>query len=324
MIVWGDVIDIITSAFNINQTKLADLMGYDKATISRIRCGIHIPPFGNEQLFLAVFAPADSCNSINKDKESNYRLGYLKDIIKDQFKEVRESLSDCWDETSYETFVMTLLNRARKGAASKKRRHSADNKGSSAVPPGIASSEGTTVSTHGVFKPIRRQPQSESEDKKIMQTPPPKRMTDVFFQSVQGFPIKSFIERDPSDSLPAYCIRDALSFWGQVNTQRNHENDPDRTAGVYQKIIEFIDTLEKYLRFLKQSSASPDTFPEWFRPVKSSGNKFETMSNDYRRHLKSLFQTIYSELEQEVKKCSESQRDEMIKAKIGTYHFAED
>lgn len=122
MITWGDVVEIIKCVFDINQTQLAKTMKCDKSAITGIKQGERAPSFENDQLFSFVFDPATPDSPANKGKRTpQYWLDLLKEEIESNFKEVREAMEDCWDEKDYRTFVLTLLDRARRGPPTEKR-----------------------------------------------------------------------------------------------------------------------------------------------------------------------------------------------------------
>ena len=78
---WGDVIDLITSAFDINQSRLAKMMLCDKSKITRIKRGMEIPSHGNEEIFANVFDPAKSENAAISGETLKYCLELLKETI---------------------------------------------------------------------------------------------------------------------------------------------------------------------------------------------------------------------------------------------------
>jgi len=117
---WGDVIDLITSAFDINQSRLAKMMLCDKSKITRIKRGMEIPSHGNEEIFANVFDPAKSENAAISGETLKYCLELLKETIESDFKGIFEAMSDCWGEKEYKKFVLILLRRARQGASSKR------------------------------------------------------------------------------------------------------------------------------------------------------------------------------------------------------------
>lgn len=119
---WGDVIGVITSVFEITQTRLAQMMYCNKAKITKIKEGKETPTLGIEEIFASIFDPANPKSAAKSLGKTEYCLSVLKEIIKSDFKEIFEAMADCWDEKGYKTFVLALLGRARQGAPSKQQK----------------------------------------------------------------------------------------------------------------------------------------------------------------------------------------------------------
>lgn len=235
MITWGDVIDIITSTFYINQTELGNRVGYDKSTISRIRRGATLPPFGNEQLFSAVFDCGDSNSPEKKEKESNYWLGVLKDVIESRFKEVYDSLSDCWDEKNYKTFVLTLLRRARIGAPTEK----------APQPPTDCEKSSTSSDINVDVDCLRKQ------EKVSLGETPFEQMSKIFEQTVANYNIATYICKLPDYlSGESFYAGDAFAFIDEIQTNILSKFVNCQDDNIFKKISEFTLALKAYCGFL--------------------------------------------------------------------------
>lgn len=114
------MVDVITSVFEITQTRLAEMMYCHKAKITRIKNGEETPTLGVEEIFANVFDPTNPRSAAKWEVE--YCLSVVKEVIKSDFKEIYEAMADCWEEKDYKTFVLALLGRARQGASSEKQK----------------------------------------------------------------------------------------------------------------------------------------------------------------------------------------------------------
>ena len=115
MITWKDTISLILAMFDrINQQELANLLGVSESTLPKIKLGKRDASFNSEAVFNRVFNPAMSGSPANDNPQ--FLLETLKGIIdRSEFGQIRKELDDCWSETDYKAFVMTLLNRTRNG-----------------------------------------------------------------------------------------------------------------------------------------------------------------------------------------------------------------
>lgn len=119
MITWKDVFEIIKEMFNINQDKIADLMGMGvkKYTISKIKSGKQAPPFSIEDMYQKIFDPNTQESPANDTEK--FLLFALEEIIETGFKEVNETMKDCWIEDDkykagdYKIFAMRMLERTK-------------------------------------------------------------------------------------------------------------------------------------------------------------------------------------------------------------------
>lgn len=120
MITWDKSIAIIKMTFGIAQSKMGELLGFDKTTISKVKSGKQPPPFSSEDVFEKIFNPHIENSPANAISTSEaYLLGVLKEIIQAGFPTVKTEMLDCWEETNYKVFVMELLGRTRQGGPKK-------------------------------------------------------------------------------------------------------------------------------------------------------------------------------------------------------------
>lgn len=114
MFLWSDVIQIILQTFEVTQNDLARLLNIDKSVLSKIKNGTRNIPqnIDAEFVFKCVF-DCENPESFTRNTPSDI-LSTLKEVIEGDYKEVRTSMDDCWDEKDYKSFVITFLNRARR------------------------------------------------------------------------------------------------------------------------------------------------------------------------------------------------------------------
>lgn len=215
----------------------------------------------------------------------------------DNFKEVREDMDDGWDEKDYEKFVLTLLNRAKKGASSKKvARDSIKTPITSENKPTL-----TPIRKSKHANPSKTQPSSSKHtETRAENNLSSNRMIDAFYRGVKEFPIEIFIECNPTDSLSQSALCDAVSFWGKMDCQQKQENDPDKATEIYCHIIDFLGELEKYIGFLRSHSINPEAFPDGFQLENCDCGALDGEISCSQQRLKSLFQIAASETEVEV------------------------
>lgn len=114
MITWRDTICIICEVFLINQQQLTDYLPVDEPTLSRIKNGRKKAAFDSDAVFNSVFNPATKTSPAHAwENDKKGLLASLKDIIDFGFPDVREALSDCWEEDDYNQFVFKLLRRTK-------------------------------------------------------------------------------------------------------------------------------------------------------------------------------------------------------------------
>ena len=140
---------------------------------------------------------------------------------------------------------------------------------------------------------------SENSEKKGMphNEALPESMLSVFYQNSIGFAIDDFIN-SPAKSITPDRIRDMITFIGCIMTKHENEDNPDKGEETYKKIIEFTDTLYKYIVLLKMNSVNP-VFPECFELANDNDDKFKDKAIDYIEHLIRLYSEIVTEYENE-------------------------
>lgn len=313
MITWGTVIDIILETFDKKQYHLAERIPSSKSSISRIISGQINPSFTADQLYTSILDPKTPTSFAHEADSDKYCLDLLKSTIEKDFKEVRMDMDENWDELNYEKFVRILLKRAKKGASSKKEVQDSNKA------PAISNS---TKNLHPIRNPkftnsSKAQPpllmDKETQTTKDLS---PSGTVDAFYQSIQNFPIETFIESNPADSLSQSTLWDAISFWGKMDCQQMQENDPDRDTEVYIHIIEFLSELEKYIAFLRNHSISPEAFPDGFQLANCDCEELDGEINCYQQRLKSLYQIAVSETETEISNRLKEQQKAQKKAGI--------
>lgn len=272
------------------------------------------PTFKVEELYDAIFNLETSTSFAHDTGSEKYCLSLLKDTINKDFKEVREDMDDCWDEENYETFVLNLLNWAKKGVSSKKLAQ-------------VSIETPTTDNTSLKVPPIRRpKPTNSSKTKPSLlkhtatqseNNLPPNGMIDFFYQGIKEFPIELFIECNPADSIPQSALWDAISFWGKMNGQQEQKNDPDRGTKIYSHIIEFLSELEKYIGFLRNHSVDPEVFPDGFQLANCDCGEIDGEISCYQQRLKSLFQISVSQAE--IKESNRLNEQQSTQKKAGKY-----
>lgn len=235
MITWGDVIDIITYVFDINQNDLAEKLGYDKSVISKIKNGKQSSHFNKDMLFSNVFDPTapNSPANVWSDKPEAC-LRHLKEEIKSNFKEVQKDMDDCWEKKDYKEFVLTMLNRARKGPSSKVQ-HS-NNNGKNIAAFDIATDQDYLEKQEGVS--LRETPTGQ--------------MRTIFEQLVADYNIATYICKI-SDYLceekPFYA-QDSFDFIDAIQTNILAKFISYQNESIFTKIAEFSHALKTYSGFL--------------------------------------------------------------------------
>lgn len=119
MITWKDTIDIIIQTLECTQQDIAERLEIEKSHLSKVKSGrLNAPSevFEPAKVYAKIFDTnaGDSLAHKKNKKNEKYLLTDFKMIIEQDFKEVKCSMSDCWDSTDYHTFIMKLLERTRR------------------------------------------------------------------------------------------------------------------------------------------------------------------------------------------------------------------
>ena len=151
---------------------------------------------------------------------------------------------------------------------------------------------------------------SENSEKKGMphNEALPESMLSVFYRNSIGFAIDDFIN-SPVYSITPARIRDMITFIGCIKTKHENEDNPDKSEETYKKIIEFTDTLYKYIVLLKMNSVNP-VFPECFELANDNDDGFKEKAKSYLKKLKGLYPKIIAEYENEEDEKMDKKRAE--------------
>lgn len=149
--------------------------------------------------------------------------------------------------------------------------------------------------------------------------PPIKKMLTEFLESVDGYGIASFMNRDCSESIPAYCIEDAINFIGHIKYKHKHEESPDKHENFYQTIIAFTDMLLEYINFLKNNSDTSNIRFEGFKPARVNNTGFEETAINYLKQLRELYQSILVYADNENDKLKQYHKEEWDKNTLKGY-----
>ena len=243
MITWGDVIDIILNTFNISQTKLSELMDYNKDSISKMKHGKAVPSTKIDVIYDRVFYPATTDSPAYQYGNTNNLASCLeavKDTInskKTPFPAVREAMDDMWDETDYKEFVCKLLSRAKKGPSSKIKSKETESDNSNDF--------GETATSSGL-------PNNKNFDTKSEEAPPKEMPSDqmrkIFAEAVAEYNVAScicslsyFLKSGPNYDFRIDCFIETIQD-DLLSKFINHQNEC-----VYEEITEFLNVLESYM-----------------------------------------------------------------------------
>lgn len=118
MITWKDTINIIVQMFDCNQQTIANQLGVEKSHFSKVKSGkLNAPAqFASRHIYSRIF-DVNMSVSLAYGENAKSLLQDLKLIVDENFKNVKLSMTDCWDGCDYQTFVMNLLERTRQPPA---------------------------------------------------------------------------------------------------------------------------------------------------------------------------------------------------------------
>lgn len=278
---WCHIITLIDRLWGLNQTRIAERLGVHRSTVSRLANGVQQTlDRPHKEVYRKLFAPSlegsiKQTRFLNEIKQELEEMGF-GEIIKDL------------DDSSCESFVIGLLRMANENGS--KGNTSQEN------PPS------NTSTLPVIRRSANRLPKETTQP--LSRVP----LYERFNSAVSGFPIEKFLDSSPVDSLADYLVRDAVTFWGRINAEREQEDAPDRNTKTYQRIIIFIDALKDYLGFLMANSVRPDAFPDGFRLVSGDGEVVDK-ANYYRERAKDLFNSVNAAVEAERMRINQERTD---------------
>lgn len=117
---------------------------------------------------------------------------------------------------------------------------------------------------------------------------------------LEDFNIKALIDRESFDTIPSYCIEDAIHLYGRI------KNNTLRTGTKYDV---FADKLLEFLKYLKINCVNPGNFMNGFSLKPDHENDFEMKMSSYTRELNDLYSQIEKEFQSEIDKQNEELRD---------------
>ena len=285
---WEDLIALLKKILGKNQTKIGELFGVDRSTISRLRCGKQKTLKFNLKDYEESFAP----NIKDITNEKNFLWEMKQELEQMEFDEIVKEL----DGKDCKSFVVALVRKANKSARCdiSQDNPSAAKQVSKGNAPQHKTKEGSRDDiSHEKASGIHK---SKKGDTKQPQLPVP--MYEYFYSELEGFSlsIEKLLNTNPVDfSAPAdshknYFIEDSLIFWGSINAERKRKRNGDIDGAIetYQSIINFIDALENYLGFLQANSVNPEAFPHNFYLIIDDDGVVEK-ANGYRERAMTTF-----------------------------------
>lgn len=271
-IMWEHIFDLVERMWELNQNGIANCLGVDRSTISRLKNGKQLQfNYPCNKVYRNLFDPTNpQIPAFGKDS---------KELLRDLKNEIEEAgLTDGTkdlEDDNYEKFVIGLL-RLAKGNQAKL----------------VTRRESVPDVVH----------ENESNDQETNETQP-ERMLDIFVQGCDNFAVEGFIDRDPTTDR----ISDMFRFIWLIRKQDKKDN-LDKNEESYNSINRFIDILQEYLNFLKRSSGNLDSFPDNYKLPNRDSKEFSEESNRYREQLNSLYLQIKAEVEKMELKCQEQRR----------------
>lgn len=268
---WKMIFELVMDLWDVNQSDIARYLGVHRSTISRL---VNVPKRALksqkiEEIYSKLFDP-NTPKSLANDKgtTTDNLLIYLKDELKEL--KLDKDLIHLWNK-DYETFVRELLKLAR-GNESRK--------------PSLPQNK----CNYALPDIKKTQQDSETTTSEI---------SVEFQQDVDGFGIKEFINQSPFESLCAYQIEDAITFYNRISSKHKQHNGPDKDSTLYQNILNFIDTLLEYIKLLKRCSDSTKNFPWDFEPLKKIelSQEIETVRKKLQLIYNGITATIQDKLE---------------------------
>lgn len=260
-ITWIHIIEIISTMWDINQTKIANCLGVNPSTITKLKTGKQLSFSKSYKVIYTTLFDPENPDSPAKNDDPNILLQELKDIIKQKDLDFPE---EDFSETDYKEFVIKLLRLAKRNE------------------PHQCNSRPTVPN------------KTFDSSKSILDStkPKPELMSEEFIQNYTNYGIQNFLNCSPANYLPQYLIEDAWSFLAHINYIHTNQILQDKKESIYQDIINFVNIMWEYFGLLKETSCDPKDFPENFTPKNVGSNEFKNQTDKYRLKLKSLYDEI--------------------------------
>ena len=118
---------------------------------------------------------------------------------------------------------------------------------------------------------------------------------------LEDYNIKALIDRKSFDTIPSYCIEDAIHLYGCI------KNNSLRSGTKYD---EFANILLEFLKFLRENCTNPDTFMYDFSLKAEHDDDFETKCSCFTRRLNDLYYQIEKDIESEADNLNNELRAE--------------
>ena len=118
---------------------------------------------------------------------------------------------------------------------------------------------------------------------------------------LEDYNIKALIDRKSFDTIPSYCIEDAIHLYGCIKNNSLHSGT---------KYDEFANILLEFLKFLRENCTNPDTFMYDFSLKAEHDDDFETKCSCFTRRLNDLYYQIEKDIESEADNLNNELRAE--------------
>ena len=283
---WSTIFELVNRMWGLNQNAIANHLQVDPSIISKLKNNkqFDFQKRTNAEIYKLLFDPANPHGPVYSE-DSRKLLREMRDELREMgFADAIKTLSN----DNYERFVMGLLRLVRENV------------------PKPSTKKGKLV--HNATENAKHSSKSNQLQPAIM--------LDEFYNSFEEQGVGAFIDSNPADSLPSFRIKDAIAFVGHIKHKHAHENSPDKKENIYKDIMEFTETLEKYIEFLVLNSSDAMSYTNWnfSTPLKydspnCNSDEFKSKTDQYHRQLNMLYQIIKAEYEQKQNKYKEKLRD---------------
>lgn len=274
MITWKDTIEIIKRTFSIEQIEIANCLNITESQLSKVKTGKSktVPSnFASSHVFRKIFDPSNEDSPASGKETPEYHLDVLKSIIQTEFAQVREDLSDFWNEKDYKTFVIGLLDRTNLAKPPKDR----------------------TAQLASKKQPLLGDLRCNTS----------KDVFDFFNQAVLDYRIKLFVESvDPSSIMDIDYIEKCSKFIEVIKSDSWIPCTADaiaETKSIVQKVYLFADVLNEYILYLGKNMHPADQVqaPTVFVPLYRDEDvkwalDFGGRVQNYRQKLVSIYLEI--------------------------------